>query len=132
MDVRNCKDCGKIFNYYGGHPICPTCMTKLDEIFKQIKEYIYEHPLAGVQDVVEEFGVSVSQVHRWIREERLAFSEQSSIGIPCQACGTTIKAGRYCAKCKEQLIHGFSGALRGQESAQEEEVQGQGAKMRFF
>ena len=27
MDVRNCKQCSKLFNYIGGAPICPECAT---------------------------------------------------------------------------------------------------------
>ena len=25
MDVRNCKGCGRLFNYYGGVPLCKAC-----------------------------------------------------------------------------------------------------------
>ena len=38
MDVRNCKDCGKLFNYIGGAPLCQTCLKKLDDKFVQVKE----------------------------------------------------------------------------------------------
>ena len=43
MDVRNCKKCGSIFNYLSGPPLCPTCIRKLDDIFDEVKEYIYDH-----------------------------------------------------------------------------------------
>ena len=43
MDVRNCKNVD-IFNYLSGPPLCPTCIRKLDDIFDEVKEYIYDHP----------------------------------------------------------------------------------------
>ena len=42
MDVRNCKNCGKMFNYIG-KPICPSCEKMLEEKFQEVKEYIKEH-----------------------------------------------------------------------------------------
>ena len=31
MDVRNCKKCGKLFNYVSGPMICPLCKEELEE-----------------------------------------------------------------------------------------------------
>ena len=36
-DVRNCRKCGKIFNYIGGVPICPACREKEEEDFQRIR-----------------------------------------------------------------------------------------------
>lgn len=105
MDVRNCKDCGKLFNYIGGAPLCQTCLKKLDDKFTQVKEYIYDHPGAGVQEVAEENDVTPGQIRKWIREERLAFADDSPIGIACESCGTTIKTGRFCKQCKDKMAN---------------------------
>ena len=29
MEVKNCKDCGRLFNYMGGAPLCDGCRKKL-------------------------------------------------------------------------------------------------------
>lgn len=105
MDVRNCKDCGKLFNYIGGAPLCQTCLKKLDDKFAQVKEYVYDHPGAGIQEVAEENEVTSGQIQKWIREEKLAFSDDSPIGIACESCGTTIKTGRFCKKCKDKMVN---------------------------
>ena len=34
-DVRNCRKCGKIFNYIGGAPICPACRKRRKRIFRE-------------------------------------------------------------------------------------------------
>lgn len=105
MDVRNCKDCGKIFNYLSGTPLCPACMKKLDDKYSIVKEYIYDNPGASIQQVSEENGVSVGQLKKWVREERLAFSEDSLVGIECENCGTMIRTGRFCNVCKDKVLN---------------------------
>ncbi len=112
MDVRNCKSCGKLFNYLSGPPICPACSRALEEKFAQVKEYIYSHPGAGVQEVAEENEVSIPQIQKWVREERLAFSEDSLVGIECENCGVSIKTGRFCKACKEKLANNLGSIYR--------------------
>lgn len=103
MEVRNCKECGKIFNFIEGAPMCPACVKKLNEKYEQVKEYVYDNPGATINQVAEDNEVSVQQIKRWIREEKLAFSEQSEIGIECEKCGAMIKTGRFCKNCKKRM-----------------------------
>lgn len=112
MDVRNCKMCGKLFNYMGqGRPICPACVSALEDKFFEVREYIREHKDAGINQVAEENDVPVSQIKQWIREERLAFSDSSPIGIECENCGATIKTGRFCKNCKNTLANSLSNSV---------------------
>lgn len=103
MEVRNCKECGKVFNYIQGAPVCAACAKKLEDKFTEVKEYVYDHPNVGINQVAEEMEVSVQQIKRWIREERLEFSDSSEIGIDCEKCGAMIRTGRFCANCKRRL-----------------------------
>jgi len=108
MDVRNCKTCGKLFNYISGPPLCPSCKRALDEKFEQVKEYIYDHPRVDMQEVSDVFDVPIAQIKQWIREERLAFAEDSPIGLECEKCGAMIRTGRFCKACKDQLARGLT------------------------
>ena len=36
MDVRNCKNCGKLFQFVG-KPICPACNKKLEDKFFEVR-----------------------------------------------------------------------------------------------
>ena len=103
MEVRNCKEWGKIFNYMEGAPLCPACTKKQEEVYLQVKEYVYNNPGASINQVAEENEVTVQQIKRWIREEKLAFSEQSDIGLECENCGAMILTGRFCQTCKKAL-----------------------------
>ena len=135
MDVRNCKSCGKLYNYISGQPpLCNTCLKLLEEKFAVVKEYIYNHPGAGMQEVAEENDVSTMQIQKWIREERLAFSEDSVVGIECENCGTMIKTGRFCKACKDKLVNNL-GSLYKEEEPQPKKFSlkdNQNPKMRFL
>ncbi len=120
MEIRNCKGCGKIFNYLSGPPLCPNCMRTLDLKFEEVKEYVYDNPGVGIQEVSEEMNVSVLQIKQWIREERLSFAEDSMIGLECESCGVTIKTGRFCKACKDRLAKGLSDLYQTQKPSSKE------------
>lgn len=112
MEVRNCKGCGRLFNYLQGPPLCSACIADLEEKFQQVKTFLRENPNAPMSVVSEENEVSVKQIRQWVREERLSFTEESQITLECEGCGAKILTGRYCSKCKNGLIHDLSGATK--------------------
>ena len=133
MEVRNCKSCGKIFNYMSGPPLCATCLAALDVKFEEVKEFIYDHPRVGIQEVSEEMGVSIPIIKQWIREERLSFAEDSMIGLECEGCGTTIKTGRFCKNCKDKLAKGLTNLYPTEQPAQQQKGDSkESPKMRFL
>lgn len=131
MEVRNCKGCGKLFNYMGGAPLCPACVKLLDEKFQNTKTYIRENPRASIQEVSEECEVSVAQIKRWVREERLAFTEDSQIGIECESCGAMIRTGRFCESCKTRMANQFGG-LYEKPKVEPKKKEREKEKMRFL
>lgn len=134
MNVRNCRRCGKIFNYVVGPFICPMCREEMDKKFREVKEYIREHKGVGIQQVSEECDVDVSQIHQWLREERLELVEGSGIVLTCENCGAVITSGRYCQKCKNNLASGLNESIRKpvvEQPKQKEDPRDRG-KMRFL
>lgn len=107
MDVRNCKQCGCLYNYVGGSykNLCPGCIRRIESKFETVKEYIQDNVSATISDVSAECGVSVRQIEQWVREERLCFADDSPIGIACEVCGATIKTGRYCDNCRNTVLN---------------------------
>lgn len=112
MEVRNCKGCGRLFNYMQGPPLCPACIANLEDKFHQVKEYLRDNPKAPIGVVAEENEVSIKQIRQWVREERLSFTEESQITMECENCGAKILTGRFCSKCKNGLIHDLNGAVK--------------------
>ena len=137
MDVRNCRQCGSLYNYIGGSykNLCPSCIAKLEEKFDEVKTYIEEHKGASISDVSRDCDVRTDQVERWIREERLLFAEDSPIGIPCENCGKTIKSGRYCDECKANMMNNLNSAYGAEKKEEPQAPQKRGSadpRMRFF
>ena len=134
MNVRNCRKCGKLFNHIAGMPICPACREKLEEKFQNVKKYIREHPQADIKEVAEECEVEVGQIQQWIREERLEFTSDSPVKLPCENCGEMIRSGRFCEKCKNNITKNLSSVLEKPKPTRQEQkkVQDTGNKMRFL
>lgn len=130
MDTRNCKLCGKIFNYVSS-PFCPACAKDLENKFEQVKAYIYEHPGAGLVEVSEENEVSQSIIKRWIKEERLSFAEDSQVTFSCEKCGVPIRTGRFCKDCKGKMQNALGGLYHA-EPVKQEKKRDTSAKMRFL
>ena len=94
MRISNCKGCGRIFNVLSDEQYCPNCQKNVP-----------------VETVAKETDTSMKQINRWIREERLSFSPDSSYGIPCENCGRMIRTGRFCDECKTKLTNTLRSAL---------------------
>lgn len=126
MEVKVCKNCRRLFKYIYGPELCPDCIhlvkadhgqkneTKklalkplvLDEEKKleQVKDFIMANPKATVTKISEVNDVSAAKLFEWIREERLEFSDDSEYAwFKCAKCGTKIKSGVYCGRCKPRL-----------------------------
>ena len=113
MEVRNCRGCGRLYNYIGGEykHLCQDCIDKIEKKFEEVKEYIEENKTASMAKISEDCDVSSKQIEQWVREERLVFSEDSMIGISCEICGATIKSGRFCENCKQSITDKFDAAF---------------------
>ena len=116
MEVKNCKDCGRLFNYMGGAPLCDGCRKKLEQKFQ----------------VSEDNDVSVKQIKQWIREERLSLSEASLDGVTCEHCGRPIRTGRFCEKCKAAMANSFANSIEKPKPLEPQKKERDGNKMRFL
>lgn len=131
MNVQNCRDCGRLFNYLGGPKLCPGCKSKLEDKFQQVRKYIYENKEASITEVSEENDVSVQQIKQWVREERLSFSKDSAVGVECENCGVMIHTGRFCEACKKHLAENL-GAIYSKKEPEVEKKHKDSARMRFL
>lgn len=116
MNVRNCRNCGQIFNYVTGAPLCQICRARLEEKFQEVKKYIMEHRGVGIAQVSEACDVERSQIQQWLREERLEVTEDSAIFLNCEKCGAHIRSGRYCDRCRVEVSNAFRTAMRRPEA----------------
>ncbi len=100
MSIRNCKRCGKIFQYDGVHKICKSCRDQEEKEFEKVKEYLKENPNSSINLVSEETGVEKKTIIEFIKNDRLIAEDlEIDAKLKCQRCGTEIKHGKYCDKC---------------------------------
>ena len=136
MEVRNCRKCGRIFNYVAGMPICPMCREKTEAKFQEVKEYIRENKGVGIMEVSEACDVDAAQIRQWLREERLEVTEDSAIYLNCESCGAPIRTGRFCDKCKNEVTKGFKDIVStnraATETQQNKNDSARDARMRFL
>ncbi|QEK11304.1 MerR family transcriptional regulator [Crassaminicella thermophila] len=103
-EIRNCKECGRIFQYTGISKICPKCRREDEKNFKIVKEYIYENQGATLTEVSEETGVPEDKILRYLREGKLEIvGENSALLLSCERCGKGIRTGRFCDACAQEL-----------------------------
>ncbi len=133
MEVKNCRNCGRMFNYISGPRICMVCKEKLEEKFVKVKEFVRSNPGVGIQEISETCEVEIPQINQWIREERLTFSEDSPVGLPCEKCGATIRSGRFCDACKNDMTKQFSSMIKQPEAPKPQPIKRSAdSKMRFL
>lgn len=112
-DIRNCKECGRLFQYNGYTKICPKCQREDEQNFKIVKEYVYENTGATLTEVAEETGVIEDKILRYLREGKLEIvGENAALFLDCERCGKGIRSGRFCAECirdmEKELKSGFN------------------------
>jgi flagellar operon protein (TIGR03826 family) len=136
MNIRNCRNCGRIFNYVSGAILCQPCREKMEMKFQEVKEYIRDNPGVGIPEVSEACDVDAAQIRQWLRDDRLEVTENSPIYLTCEGCGASIRSGRYCEKCKVEMSNGFRSAMKSNQpekpKPQLHDQDKSGPKMRFL
>jgi flagellar operon protein (TIGR03826 family) len=104
-DVRQCRECGRIFNTLGSDT-CPACAEELDESFRKVKNYLYDHPTANVVEISKGTEVPEKTVLHFLKEGRLSIDE-STCSLECERCGAPISGGRFCKSCQNMFQTAF-------------------------
>lgn len=134
MKLESCKKCNKLFDDIIGHGICPECRfsksgteniegtnsiskerlkanlrskeDKEDHKYDELKKYVLSHSKATILDISVALKISPSLILRWIREDKLEFSDDSKDAwFDCECCGVKIKSGKVCISCRSKKIH---------------------------
>lgn len=106
-----CVICNKLFDPSGDETLCPECRKVDNNVFVVIRDYIYAHPGASVNEVTQATGVSVTVILRYLREGRLETNGKIRL-INCEECGVAIDYGRLCKKCEMAKTHELTSASK--------------------
>ena len=113
MGFKQCEFCRRPHKDMG-KGVCAECLLQLDEDFIEIREYLYEHENAGIEEVSEATGVSRKSIFYLLKEERLLVgeeSEQASGILKCESCKKPIRSGRMCVFCKKEVISALNESI---------------------
>ena len=130
-DLRNCRRCGRMYNYIGGPPICLDCKNADEEVFKRIKDYLYQFPGATLSQVALDCDVSVEKIKMFLREGRLEITDGANIILECERCGKSIKTGRFCNEWQNQLHNDITGSYV-KPDKDEKDIKKPGVGMRYL
>lgn len=132
MNVTNCRSCGRLFNVLSNEKICPECRKKLEDKFQEVKRFLEDNPNSSITVVSREMDVSVKQLKKWVREERLILSDASEAGITCERCGKMIRTGKYCEACKNEMATDLRSAFSPQQDESRKREERDRERMRFL
>ena len=128
MEVRQCDFCRMPY-HSTGKKICADCFLKIDKDFFVVRDYLYEHEGAGIEEVADATGVSRKSILFMLKEERLTVttSEGGNAGIlACESCKKPISTGRMCPSCKNKVLSAIQdsvGPVRKPKRAVEEDIE---------
>ena len=107
MEIKQCDFCRMPFQSLGKR-VCGDCLAKLDEDFIAIREYLYDHDGAGIEEVSEATGVTRKTILYLLKEERLLVGDENGNGgggiLTCESCKRPINTGRMCQDCKKEVL----------------------------
>lgn len=108
-ELRNCKKCGKLFNYIGGVSMCSECISEDEENYQKIKKYLYENPGASISQLSSDLDMTLETIKRFLRDGRLEIVGDNGIPVMhCERCSEPIKTGRFCDECSRDISKEFS------------------------
>lgn len=118
MDVRQCRNCRKLFQYRG-NPLCPVCVNELDKLFETVRNYIYDNPQSTIDEICNETEVTRATITSWLRDGRLILSAENASLLQCESCGEPIRTGRFCEKCSSNVKSQLESAAQSMAPKQE-------------
>lgn len=93
-----------MFERKGLEYVCPVCAPLDEEDFRKIKEFLMVYPGASSYEVMRHTGVSLKQIKRYLREERLEIVGDNKGFLRCELCGKPLNSGRFCDNCYREGI----------------------------
>lgn len=116
-DFKKCQRCGTIFQNRG-KPYCKDCLDLYDKEFEIVRDYIYDHPNANVEQISEETQVNPKTIFSFIKEGRIQMQKPV---LSCKICSAPIASGDTCESCKAKLIGKIQASIPKKEQPMEKE-----------
>ena len=109
-----CEMCGMILrdsDYNGGAYVCSKCNHHNMTAFGRVRELLDSKGPLTIDEIYYETGVERETIKQFVRDERLEVPAGSPTQFICEKCGTRIRTGYLCEKCKDQKKSHLKGSV---------------------
>ncbi|WP_159882266.1 flagellar protein [Paenibacillus puerhi] len=103
LKVANCPSCGKVFQK-NIRNLCQDCQYSLDSDYTKCSDFLRKYHKASTEEMSEATGVSLRQIHLFIKGNRLPTTYYSGLTYPCSNCGAGIRQHHLCVSCRMRLV----------------------------
>jgi len=100
-----CK--GKMFYVDSGRYECRACGHEELDDFGKVKQFLEENGPTPVLQIAYATGVTAEIIELFLKKGRLEIPEGSKYYLHCERCGCSIRYGRYCPSCVQELVGGI-------------------------
>lgn len=99
MQVRNCSQCGRLYEVRIGS-LCPQCFHSLQAKEEKVFQFLHEHGGQGtLEEIASATGVPRSVVMAMLK--RGWFQGEFQVEYACERCGIMITDGLLCGTCNQ-------------------------------
>lgn len=110
MTLKNCAKCGRMFAGEDNQKFCSKCVENDDDLFRIVREYVYDNPDSTIQQTAEATDVPEEKILKFLRQGKLTL-KGDGVGLECERCGKSINSGRFCDTCAAEMSSGFKKAF---------------------
>ncbi len=127
MTLTSCEKCGRKFGSLSGETTCTKCSAEnIESDFKKVRDYLYDNPGATVKIVAEGTGVAERVILKLLKDERIEIKDEHNSLLSCERCGMSIKSGRMCDDCKNEMAKDLIGAAKELKPVEKEDYKNDG------
>lgn len=96
-----CQCCGgKLSQISRGTYQCVDCGQEDYDSYQKVRNYLNKEGPRSVTQIMRATGVPRVTIEYFFKDERLEIPEASSIRVACEKCGSPIRTGVLCDRCK--------------------------------
>lgn len=100
-----CKYCGgELINVSVGKYRCVKCKNMNFDYFQTVRNYLDMVGAASILVIEKDTSVPRASIEYFLKNELLEIPKNCSIRLVCEGCGTPIRTGRLCDRCKSMGI----------------------------
>lgn len=105
MELKNCKECGNLFQSLSDETRCYRCKDKEEQLLREISRFIRRNKnrVESIEVILENFDVTKEQILKWVREKRLLQTNFKMLNFNCKLCKKIIRYDGLCEECSNGL-----------------------------